>query len=127
MSDILGNVRDSNRLRVLELLLRNPSCSRAELGRRLGLSRATVTSVLSELERGGVVEQQSDAIGEDRRKSIGRPPLQVSLAPSAAYAVGIDIGHRHVRAAVCDLGGTIVAQRWAESEADERPFESFDQ
>ena len=126
MSDILG-LRESNRLRVLELLLRSPSCSRAELGRRLGLSRATVTSVLSELERAGMVEQQSDGLGEDRRKAIGRPPLQVSLAPDAAYAVGLDIGHRHVRAAVCDLGGTIVAQRWAESEADERPFESFDQ
>jgi DNA-binding MarR family transcriptional regulator len=53
MSDILGNVRKSNRLRVLELLLRNPSRSRAEAGRRLGLSRATVTTVLSERERAG--------------------------------------------------------------------------
>ena len=51
----------------------------------------------------------------------------MSLAPSAAYAVGLDFGHRHIRAAVCDLGGAIVAQRWAESEVDERPSASFDQ
>jgi predicted NBD/HSP70 family sugar kinase len=128
MSDILqSNLRESNRLRVLELLLRHPSRSRAELGRRLGLSRATVTTVLSELERAGMVSQQSEELGEDRRKAIGRPPLHVSLAPDAAYAVGLDFGHRHVRAAVCDLGGTIVAQRWAQSDVDERPFESFDQ
>src|SRR4051794_18047122 len=127
MSDILGsNFRESNRLRVLELLLRHPSRSRAELGRRLGLSRATVTAVLSELERAGMVEQQSEETGDDRRKVIGRPPLHVSLAPDAAYAVGLDFGHRHVRAAVCDLGGTIVAQRWAQSDVDEQPFASFD-
>ncbi len=122
----LHNLRDSSRLRVLELLLRHPARSRAELGRRLGLSRATVTAVLSELERAGMVEQQSEELGDDRRKAIGRPPLHVSLAPDAAFAVGLDFGHRHVRAAVCDLGGTIVAQRWAESDVDERPAESFD-
>jgi len=128
MSDILsGNFRESNRLRVLELLLRHPARSRADVGRRLGLSRATVTTVLSELERAGMVEQQSDEQGDEKRRAIGRPPLQVSLAPSAAYAVGLDFGHRHIRAAVCDLGGAIVAQRWAESEVDERPSASFDQ
>ena len=128
MSDVLGSgFRESNRLRVLELLLRHPSCSRAELGRRLGLSRATVTAVLTELERAGMVSQQSEELGDDRRKAIGRPPLHVSLAPTAAYAVGLDFGHRHIRAAVCDLGGNIVAQRWIESEVDEQPFASFDQ
>jgi predicted NBD/HSP70 family sugar kinase len=128
MSDILGsNFRESNRLRVLELLLRHPARSRADVGRRLGLSRATVTTVLSELERAGMVEQQSDDLGDEKRRAIGRPPLQVSLAPSAAYAVGLDFGHRHIRAAVCDLGGEIVAQRWAESEVDERPAASFDE
>ena len=127
MSDILsGNFRESNRLRVLELLLRHPARSRADVGRRLGLSRATVTTVLSELERAGMVEQQSDEQGDERRRAIGRPPLQVSLAPSAAYAVGLDFGHRHIRAAVCDLGGAIVARQWAESEVDERPSASFD-
>jgi glucokinase-like ROK family protein len=121
MTDIQGS---NNRLRVLELLLRHPSRSRAELARRLGLSRATVTTVLSELERAGMVSQSSE---ESERGTLGRPPLQVSLAPGAAFAVGLDFGHRHVRAAVCDLGGTIVAQRWAESEVDERPSEAFDQ
>jgi predicted NBD/HSP70 family sugar kinase len=128
MSDILGgNFRESNRLRVLELLLRHPARSRADVGRRLGLSRATVTAVLSELERAGMVEQQSDELGDEPRRAIGRPPLHVSLAPSAAYAVGLDFGHRHIRAAVCDLGGAIVAQRWAESEVDDKPSASFDQ
>ncbi|MDA0166430.1 ROK family transcriptional regulator [Solirubrobacter ginsenosidimutans] len=127
MSDVLGsNFRESNRLRILEVLLRHPSRSRAELGRSLGLSRATVTAVLSELERAGMVEQQSDGLTDERRKAIGRPPLQVSLAPRAACAVGLDFGHRHVRAAVCDLGGAIIAQRWAESRVDEDPLGSFD-
>jgi hypothetical protein len=73
MSDILtGNFRESNRLRVL----RHPARSRADVRRRLGLSRATLTTVLSELERAAWSSSSAGA--------IGRPPLQVSLAPSAA-------------------------------------------
>ena len=80
MSDVLGsNVKESNRLRVLEVLLRHPSRSRADLGRSLGLSRATVTALLSELEQAGMVEQQPD--GADRRApQRDRPPAAAGLA-----------------------------------------------
>ncbi len=117
--------RDANRLRLLRTLLRRPALSRAELGQSLGLSRATVTTMLGELEQAGMVEQQADDAADDRSR-IGRPPLQVSLAPSAAYAVGLDFGHEHIRAAVCDLSGRIVAERLAPACVDGHPHESLD-
>src|SRR6201999_948920 len=101
-----------NRLRLLETLLHEPARSRADLGRTLGLSRATVRAMLGELERAGMVEQL--AAGE-RPAAMGRPPLQVSLAPGGAYAIGLDIGARHVRAAVCDLLGRVLTARRAET------------
>jgi predicted NBD/HSP70 family sugar kinase len=81
--------------------------------------------VLSELERAGMVEQQADGSADERR-AIGRPPLQVSLAADAAFAVGLDFGHRHIRAAVCDLGGEIMADRSEASTVDEHASASFD-
>ena len=68
-----------------------------------------------------MVEQQADDTVEDRRRTIGRPPLQVSLSATAAYAVGLDFGHSHVRSAVCDLRGTIVGDQWAASDVDDHP------
>ena len=112
IEEFAPSARNANRVRLLQALLHGPGRSRAELGRALGLSRATITAVLLELERAGMVEQQADG-PEERPRSNGRPPLQVSLAPGAAYAVGLDFGHRHVRAAVCDLGGRIVSDRYA--------------
>ena len=120
-----NNAKGANRVRLLEALLRHPALSRADLGRSLGLSRATVTSLLSELERAGMVEQHADD-GDDHPRAIGRPPLHVSLAPGAAFAVGLDFGHLHVRAAVCDLGGAIVADRWAAADVDDDPVASLD-
>src|SRR3954451_16996866 len=142
IDEIAPSARNVNRVRLLQALLHGPGRSRAELGRALGLSRATITAVLLDLERAGMVEQAADG-REERPRSIGRPPLQVSLAPSAAYAVGLDFGHRHIRAAVCDLGGgsvaaqlspvagdapaggRIVADKFSAFEVDAQPLESF--
>jgi predicted NBD/HSP70 family sugar kinase len=123
---VATNARESNRLRVLQALLRHPARSRSELGRTLGLSRATVTALLAELEEAGIVEQQTDGAVDERPRAIGRPPLQVSLSSGAAYAVGLDLGHRHVRAAVCDLGGRVVADRWSPADVDAEPAASLD-
>ncbi len=117
--------RNANRVRLLQALLHGPGRSRAELGRALGLSRATITAVLLDLERAGMVEQAADG-PDDRPRSNGRPPLQVSLAPGAAYAVGLDFGHRHVRAAVCDLGGRIISDRYTAFDVDDAPLEGFE-
>jgi len=124
IDDIAPSARNVNRVRLLQALLHGPGRSRSELGRALGLSRATITGVLLDLERAGIVEQQAEG-PDDRPRSNGRPPLQVSLAPSAAYAVGLDFGHRHVRAAVCDLGGRIVSDQYGAFDVDEAPLESF--
>ena len=124
--DGLGRSRQFNRLRLLRTLLSEPAQSRAELGQGLGVSRATITALLTELEHAGMVEQQFDATPEERRRSIGRPPLQISLSPTAAYAVGLDFGHRHVRAAVCDLAGEIVADGWSAASVDDDPAGSLD-
>src|SRR3954447_3039687 len=125
IEEIAPNARNVNRVRLLQALLHGPGRSRAELGRALGLSRATITSVLLDLERAGMVEQGADD-RDERPRSTGRPPLHVSLAPDAAYAVGLDFGHRHVRAAVCDLGGQSVSGLYAGFAVDKAPLESFD-
>ena len=125
MNDIVGtNARETNRLRMLEALLRRPARSRGDLGRSLGVSRATVTALLTEFEHAGIVEQQAE--DSDERRPKGRPPLQVSLAPGAAFAVGLEFGHRHLRAAVCDLGGGIVADRWTPIEIETDPMATLD-
>jgi predicted NBD/HSP70 family sugar kinase len=118
-------LRQSNRLRVLETLYNQPGTSRAELARTTGLSRATVSMLVEELEEAHIVEEH-DA-GEDvRPRNTGRPPIPLSLVPSAAFAVGLDIGRQHVRVAVSDLSGTPVLDKWTPAEVDHAPMESLD-
>ena len=117
--------RGANRLRLLEALQHGPARSRTELGRTLGLSRGTVTMLLGELER-GVWSSSTRGDDDDAPPRAGRPPLHVSLAASAAFAVGLDLGHGHIAAAVCDLGGGIVADRWRAADVEHEPAVALD-
>ena len=126
MDEFVGsNARETNRLRMLEMLLRKPTHSRGELVRSLGVSRATVAALLTELEHAGIVSQQAE--GWQDRRAKGRPPLQVSLTAEAAFAVGLDFGQRHLRAGVCDLGGRLLAECWSPIELDADPFATLDE
>jgi len=106
------NLHNLGRVRVLQALTDTPRLSRSELVRRTGLARATVGSVVYELTAAGLVRESADAAPSGQR--TGRPPQMVSLEPDAAYAIGLDVGHDHVRAIVTDVVGT---SRWDRSEA----------
>ncbi len=118
--------REASRLRVLQAVLAHPASSRGDLARRTGLSRATVSALVDELEAAGLVVPSADRARDDPARAAGRPPLHVSPAPRAAFAVGLDLGHEHIRAAVCDLTGRPVAHDLARAEVDRAPAASLD-
>jgi predicted NBD/HSP70 family sugar kinase len=120
----LLNARQLNRLKVIEALYRRPGSSRTEVAEYTALSRPTVSMLIEELEGAGIVRQH-DA-DDSRPRQTGRPPVLMSLVPRAAFAVGLDMGHEHVRAAVCDLSGQILADDFSAAEVDHAPMESLD-
>ncbi|RZS87153.1 putative NBD/HSP70 family sugar kinase [Motilibacter rhizosphaerae] len=102
-------LRELNRQRVLEQLSRSGALTQSELGRTTGLSRTTISSILTELRDGGLVE---DVRAEDPgRRGRGRPATLVTLAPPPGYAAAVDFGQRHVRVAVAALAPRVLAER----------------
>jgi predicted NBD/HSP70 family sugar kinase len=96
-------MRRLGRLRVLQALSEVGEVSRGDLLRYTGLSRATISSLVSDLAGRGLVREQRAAVS-----SLGRPPLVVSFVPEAGYAFGLDLGHDHARLVLSDLAGTPV-------------------
>src|SRR3954470_10051701 len=109
----------------MQALLRNPGSSRNDVARLTGLSRPTVSTLVDELEGAGIVHQHADRDG-GRPRPTRRPPMYVSLAPDAAFAVGLDFGHTHIRAGVCDLSGAPIADAFSPAEVDHAPGASLD-
>jgi predicted NBD/HSP70 family sugar kinase len=101
-------IRAGNRARVVDILRRSGSATRAELISRTGLSRATVSSLISELADRGLVSEHTQPASD----SPGRPPTRLALNRAAGLAIAVDVGVRHVAVAVGDLSRSVLAERW---------------
>src|SRR5258708_14734929 len=119
------NLREEGRLRVLQALYDSAGTSRPDLVRRTGLSRATVSSLVADLITAGLVQEEA-APADLETRPTGRPAQPISLNPGAAYALGADIGHAHVRVILCDLTGKPVWNHAEATEADRAPHETLD-
>ena len=88
---------------VLHLIWHEQQISRAEIARRLGLSRSTVTEIIKELLQSGFVEEVG--IGES---SGGRRPIVLEFQNDARYVLGVEVGAIHVTGTLIDLSGKIL-------------------
>ncbi len=120
----LGALRESNTGRVVEALNALGTASRAQLARRTGLARSTVSSIVAELQRDEIIVSR-ESNGRQATSGSGRPPSLIALNPSAKVAVGIDFGKRHLAVAVADLSHTVLAERRREMPDDSDAKDGF--
>lgn len=100
-------VRKTHEGRVLTALRASGALSRADLARRVGLSRTTLSEITARLlERGAIVVVDTDAA---QRRGSGRPAERLALDPASGQYLGVDFGHRRVHVAVADASHDIVA------------------
>jgi predicted NBD/HSP70 family sugar kinase len=122
--DTPASLRETGRLRVLQALHERGRSSRTELVRLTGLSRTTVSALVADALANGLVQEEQT--GPAETPVTGRPAQPLSLNPAAAYAVGADIGHQHVRVVLCDLSGAPVWETTTAIEVDRSPHETLD-
>lgn len=101
-------VRELHRVHVLGVLRDHGSASRSDLIRATGLSRPTISTIVTDLLDTGAIRE----VGKySSGTSKGRPSKLLALTPPSGRALSVDIGHAHVRAIVADSSGHIVAER----------------
>jgi predicted NBD/HSP70 family sugar kinase len=118
----LGSLRERNRRQLLEALRDRGTASRADLARFTGLSRSTVSTLVSDLQASGLVVERDS---EDRPSQQGRPPTLLALDQSAGLILGINFGHDHVHVAIADLSRTILAERVRRLNVDDSAREAL--
>jgi predicted NBD/HSP70 family sugar kinase len=105
-------LKDMNERTVLEAIRNAAPISRAEISRRVGISKPTVSQALqSLLETGLVRETPHNGDGPSYGAVFFEPVAE------AAFVLGLDLGARFVRGALCDLRGEIRARQDVELPA----------
>ena len=84
-----GVTRRINSEAVLSVLRTEGPMSRAALSRRVGLAKATVSSVVEELIAAGVVHESGQGASAP---AGGRPPRLLRVDPGSRHLVGVAIG-----------------------------------
>lgn len=98
-------MRVLNQRAVLGLLRRLGAATRPQIAKDTGLSKPTVGQALADLERHGLVRPIGRTTAGPGRSAVVYEPN-----PVAGYVLGVDIGRERIRAALADLGGSVVAR-----------------
>jgi len=112
-------VRRTHEERVLAALRAHGALSRAELAKRVGLSRTTLSEITASLlQRGAIIVADTDAAV---RSGSGRPAERLALDPASGQFLGVDFGHRRVHVVVADASHEVIAEG-VERYADDLPW-----
>ncbi|PHV70479.1 hypothetical protein CS063_10345 [Sporanaerobium hydrogeniformans] len=98
-------MKENNKKLILNLI-RQKHYSRVELAQKTGLTKASITIIVEELIKEGLVSEE-----ETNYCGIGRKPIHLKLCADARYAVGISISRYSWRAGVVDLAGNLIGAK----------------
>jgi predicted NBD/HSP70 family sugar kinase/biotin operon repressor len=99
-------MRQRNLSRVLYAVAGAGPVSRASIAARIGLTRASVSTLVEELLRAGYLVE----LGPGRSGGVGRPGHALALTGLGPCGVGAEIGVDHLTVCAVDLGGRVRAR-----------------
>ena len=100
------NVKNFNKHAALDLIRFSAGgLSRADLAEKMGLTRAAVSLIVTDLLDSGVIQE-----AEIRSVPSGRPPVMLEINPKLGLVGAIDMGASHMSIAVADFTARILQE-----------------
>jgi glucokinase-like ROK family protein len=100
------NIKNFNKHSAVDLIrFASNGISRTDLADQMGLTRAAVTLIVTDLlENGVILEAESRAIPN------GRPPVVLEINPKRGLVAAVDMGASHIYIALADFSGKIIEE-----------------
>lgn len=99
-------LRRANERAVLTVVAFNPGASNADIARLSGLAPQTVSAILADIDRAGLITR-----GEVLRGRRGQPATPIFLRAEGAFAIGVEIGWRHVDVLLLNLRSEVLTRQ----------------
>ncbi|MEN6316331.1 MAG: ROK family protein [Clostridiaceae bacterium] len=114
-------IREINSSIIIDLLKDKGPLSKYEISKHTGLSAPSVTNIVNDLIKIGIVKEvgMGESIG-------GRPPLLLDLNLEGGFIIGVDISSDDITSIVVDFVGNIVSKSVTTMDADDSEFIIFD-
>jgi predicted NBD/HSP70 family sugar kinase len=115
----LKSTRFINSSRVLRDIWIHKETSRIQIARNLGLDKSTISSIISELLRIGIVHETTE--GEAGPQG-GRKPVLLTLNRSYGCVVGIEVRPESYTAVAVDLEGSVIYSKFELAQVSNANF-----
>jgi len=110
-----------NELSILTMLRTRGAATRADMARRLSITPATVTRLVSELSRRELLREVGERATNGAVREPGRPGVGIELNSEAAYFLGVEIDVGVLRYALIDLSASLVASSEVSAPRSAKP------
>lgn len=110
-----------NTRKVLKLIRDNPLISRAEIAKLSGLSAPTVSRIVDDLIRDGLVEEMG--MGSSNG---GRRPNLLRFCPNNNFIIGIDLGTTNIYGVLANLEAEIISEEKTPTRVEEGFYSIMD-
>ena len=104
-----AKIKQQNLESIKATLYRYAPLSRAEIAEKLELTPPTITNIVSDLIKEGVVQELPES-DSTISHGVGRKPINIDLVPGSRLSLGIFLGRDLTRYCITDLRGGIRAQ-----------------
>jgi predicted NBD/HSP70 family sugar kinase len=111
-----SGMRAFNERLVLTLVYRNQGLAQRDIARATGLSAQTISVIIRQLERDGLLSK-----GEPIRGRVGQPSVPLAVNARGAFFLGIKVGRRSAEMVLTDFYGEVLGScrssyRWPTPE-----------
>lgn len=101
-------IKTINKRLVLRCVLEESATSRADISKKLALSKPTVSTIVNQL----LEEDWIHEMGSGKSSTGGgRKPVNLTFNSKRSYIIGIDVGGTNVVSGITDLNGNVCAYR----------------
>ncbi|MCE9647936.1 MAG: ROK family transcriptional regulator [Chloroflexi bacterium] len=100
------NIKNFNKHSAVDLIrFASNGISRTDLSDQMGLTRAAVSMIVTDLLENGVILE-----AESRATPNGRPPVVLEINPKRGLVAAVDMGATHINIAVADFSAKIIEE-----------------
>ena len=108
-------IRNMNTTLVLQTIMQEEHISRADLSKKLKLSKATVSSIAEQLISQDLIREK----GKSDSDTAGRRAILLEFRPESGYVLSLDVRLHSIPAMITDLAGNPVKTITIPNHADE--------
>lgn len=103
---VATNVKTHNKISLLNHIRFTPEgISRADLARKMGLSRAAISSIVNDLLAIDIIRETAN-----RPATGGRRAVLLEINPDCGYVLGVDMGATHLSLVLADFSARVIAE-----------------